>query len=395
MSATSEAAARAIAAEARARPTLSVVAIGVSTARVCGVHDHAAALAAALADERISCSLHWLARGEPVEGGDSSSIGSWTRSITRELDRERPDAVLLHYSVFAFSARGVPLHVPPLLARLRAVGVPVVTVLHEYAHPWRGGARGLTWALTQRAILSSVMRASAGLVVTASFRVDWLQSRPWLPRRPIALAPVFSTLPAPRPGVAPAGSGGRIGLFGYGHDGAAMETVLDAIGLLERDETAVELILLGAPGASSTAGAAWRAASRERGLANPPAFSGVLPAQELSDAIAACDVLLSAEPAGPTSRKTTLAASLASGRPVVALDGRRRWGELVRAQAALVVEPTASALARALAGLVGDAAAREQLGRRGRAFAERSMSVAGSARAVAKLLRETAPGRVP
>ncbi len=99
-------------------------------------------------------------------------------------------------------------------------------------------------------------------------------------------------------------------------------------------------------------------------------FSDTLPAQDLSDALAACDLLLFADTAGPSSRKGTLAASLASGRPVLAIDGPRRWLELVWAEAASVVEPTAPALADAMEELLGDRAAREALGARGRAFAE-------------------------
>jgi glycosyltransferase involved in cell wall biosynthesis len=130
-----------------------------------------------------------------------------------------------------------------------------------------------------------------------------------------------------------------------------------------------------------------------RGVAHGLSFSGTLSPQDLSDALAACDVLLSAEPTGPTSRKTTLAASLASGRPVVALDGPRRWSELIRSDAALVVPPTAAALADATGDLLEDEGRRIALGARGSAFAKQMMSVEGSAEIVARLLEDVVSGR--
>jgi glycosyltransferase involved in cell wall biosynthesis len=124
------------------------------------------------------------------------------------------------------------------------------------------------------------------------------------------------------------------------------------------------------------------------------AFSGVLPPHELADALAACDVLLHPEPDGPTSRKGTLAASLASGAPVVALDGPRRWDELLSAEAAAVVAPSPASMAEAVARLLADEPMRLALGRRGAEFARDAMGVDRSARVVAQLLDEL-DGRLP
>ncbi|MEA2225278.1 MAG: hypothetical protein QOE67_560, partial [Solirubrobacteraceae bacterium] len=89
-----------------------------------------------------------------------------------------------------------------------------------------------------------------------------------------------------------------------------------------------------------------------------------------------------------TSRKTTLAASLASGRPVVALDGRHTWRELTDRDAALVVAPSADALADAMSDLLRDEDRRERLGARGRLFASEAMSVERAALAVAQVLEQ-------
>jgi glycosyltransferase involved in cell wall biosynthesis len=353
--------------------------IGISIDEPCGVRDHAGLLADALAAEGISCSLHWLSRSDGSIGAARAEARKWVEMITGELERDRPDAVLLHYSVFAFSHRGVPVFTGPLLAALRRLRLPLVSFMHEYAYPWRlGGLRGKVWAVTQRATLVNVVRASATVVVSSDGRADWLRGRAWLPRRPTFIAPVFSNLPPAAEG-SPAPAGVRLGLFGYGHEGVAVTTVLDALRLLHDRGSELELVLLGAPGRASAAGARWADAAARRGIPGALSFSGRLPAQDLSNALAGCEVLLFAENGGPTSRKTTLAASLASARPVVALDGLNSWRELRQAGATLLVEPDARSLAKALTKLLEDRGAREQQGQRGRAFAEREMSVAHSA----------------
>ncbi len=398
-----------------APPALRVAVVGISAGPTCGARDHALLLAEGLSGEQVSCSLHWLQRREESVRGGGAEIRAWGQTLAGELAGERPDAILLHYSVFAYSHRGLPLFVAPTLALLRRSGIPVVTVLHEFVYPWRhGGLRGKVWAITQRALLIDVMRSSTAVLLTTDFRARWLELRPWIPRRPTAVAPVFSNLPAAAVGSSPASSdpptalpGSRpipshpppafaeplgqrtqpvLGLFGYSYQGAALSLVLDAIAQLTEQGVAPRLVLLGAPGRTSAVAGTWVREARTRGIERVLEFSDTLPAQDLSNALAACDLLLFVDAAGPSSRKGTLAASLASGRPVLAIDGPRRWLELVWAEAAAVVEPTASALADAMQALLDDDAAREALGARGRAFAEERMGVTRTAEAVRGLL---------
>jgi glycosyltransferase involved in cell wall biosynthesis len=364
-----------------------VAVVGMSVGPTCGARDHALLLAEGLSREEIFYSLHWLDRREQSVRGGGAEIRAWGQRLGGELARERPDAILLHYSVFAYSHRGLPLFVAPTFAALRRSRIPVVTVLHEFVYPWRhGGVRGKVWALTQRALLIDVMRSSAAVLLTTDFRARWLESRPWLPRRPAAFAPVFSNLPPPVGGLPAKRVQPVLGLFGYSYQGAALALVLDAIVLLEGRGVAPRLALLGAPGRTSPVAGMWLGEARARGIEHALEFSDTLPAQDLSNALAACDLLLFADAAGPSSRKGTLAASLASGRPVLAIDGPHRWLELVWGEAAWVVKPTAPALADAIQELLGDDAAREALGARGRAFADERMGVARTAEVVRKLL---------
>ena len=380
---------------------LRVASLGISTTAICGVRDHGALLAEALEHEGCPRSTQWLDRHAESLIAARAEVGAWTRALPAQLLATRAEAALLHYSVFSCSYRGLPLLTHPVLAAVRKAGLPLVTILHEFVYPWRrDGLRGAAWAVSQRALLIDVMRASDALVTTTDFQAEWLASRSWLAERPIAVAPVFSNLPAstleastpPASGVAPrdGSSPATIGLFGYAYGRASATLVVAALRMLQDRGVDVQLRLLGAPGATSAAGEEWLAASRDAGLARTPSFSGTLAAQQLSNALSACELLLFVDPLGPNSRKTTLAASLASGRPVLALDGPRRWGELAGAHAAQIVQPHPPALAGALAELLEDARARELLAARGRAFAEQRMSAASAARTIAALLRDVA-----
>jgi glycosyltransferase involved in cell wall biosynthesis len=99
-------------------------------------------------------------------------------------------------------------------------------------------------------------------------------------------------------------------------------------------------------------------------------------------------VLVFPDQGGPSSRKGTLAGALASGAPLVALEGPRMWPELRAAGALETVPPDSDSLAEALRELLADEPRRRALGARGRAFAETRMGLARTAREVLALLAE-------
>ncbi len=365
---------------------MQIAVVGMSETRNCGVHDHASLLADALAEQGSPCAMHWLMRSSGSLRSSHAEVRRWARQLKRELADGAPDVVLLHYSPFAWSHRGVPVHLAPVLAELRRSGIPVVTVLHELVYNAQiSELRGNVWALSQRVALARLMRVTRAVLLTSEPRAQWLASRWWLPERPLALAPVFSTLPPPTPRPRPERPERVIGLFGYSYPGAASALVTAAVERLRGKGLDVRLRLLGAPGPDSSAGGLWREQATLHHIDSLVSFTGSLPAQELSDALADCDVLLFADSAGPTSRKTTLTGSLAAGRPVIAIDGPQRWGELLDSRAALIVEPAPEALAATISEALHDTDAGEALGLRGRAFAETQMGVERSAATVLEL----------
>jgi glycosyltransferase involved in cell wall biosynthesis len=360
----------------------------MSLASACGVRDHATLLAAALEGEGVPCSWHWLMRGATGLSGERAELSGFREQLAAELARERPGAIVVHYSVFAWSFKGVPVLVPQIFRTLREQNVPIVAVLHEFAYPWLyGGWRGVVWAVSQRAVVTRVMGSADAAIVTAPAREEWLRTRRWLPRRPVAVAPVYSNLPPPASVPERPEPPRVIGLFGYAYQGAAVEIILHALASLREAGRDFELRLLGQPGADSEGGREWTARARDAGVAELVSFSGTLPAQELSDRLAACDLLLFADLAGPSPRKGTLAGSLASGRPIVAIDGAAAWPAFAEQGALRIAQPTAKALAATLDELLRDRSALEAQGRRGREFYEREMSIEHTARVTLELLQ--------
>src|ERR1700730_12556010 len=108
-----------------------------------GVRDHATLLAEALERENVACSMHWLARTEGSMLASRAQIRAWTRALVDELAESRPRVILLHYSVFAYAHRGLPLFVHPTVSAVRRLKIPVLTMLHELVNPRVLAAKGV------------------------------------------------------------------------------------------------------------------------------------------------------------------------------------------------------------------------------------------------------------
>ncbi len=315
----------------------------------CGVRDYAETLAAGLGGE-----LLWV--DEPTPRSFAAALRADVRYLRRlAAATPRGGAVVVNYSPFAMSWRGVPLLVPFAAWVVRRRGGRAVVVLHELVYDWgRSGARGLAWALSQRLALLPLATGAAALVVTTDRRGAWV--RRWLRRRP-AVVPVWSSMPREgRP--APRGAAPLLGCFGWGAVGPRERVLaLDALAGIGRD---ARLVLVGGL-ASSPMRTAWYADAAARGLGDRLDATGPLEPDGVAAQLLALDVYLHLDDVGPVSRKSSLATALGLGLAIVATDGRETWRVLRDTGAVRVVPPRAADLVSAVESLLDEPAERTAL----------------------------------
>jgi len=298
--------------------------------------------------------------------------------------------VLWHYSSFSYTLRGIPFPGILLGLVLRHRQVAVVTLLHEPAYAFgRRGLKGSIQALTQQLVLPLVLVGSDVLVVTTSARARALRLLPPPLRRPVHCLPVFSTLGEGREVQAATAEtvGLVIGVPSWTSDGVQPQVLMEAVRMLP-PTTSPRVLLLGAAEATSPEAMQWLRLAAQMGLADRIDFTGVVGAEELSRSIASCDLIVFVNGEGPSSRKTTLAAALAHGKAIVALDGWQRWSELLRAQAVEIAAPQPAALSGAIGRLLSDGRERKALASRAEAFYAAHMTLADVAGALETILAE-------
>jgi glycosyltransferase involved in cell wall biosynthesis len=350
--------------------------IGISSTPICGVRDYAGVLKCAFSRSGIEAPLLWYMQDESASATSSlRQAHDWLARVRREIELMRPRAVILHYSVFAFGPRGLPLLAPAIARELDATGVPMVSLLHEFVYPFgRRGWRGTAQALSHRAVLPTVVRHSAALVTTTERRASWLTTRRWLPRRPTVPIPVFSNLPDIDTEAVPESAGLSIGVFGFSGPQIDVELVADAVAILREQGRDFELVLIGAPGSQGGAATRWRHAFQKRGCLSMLRFTGVQSQYSLARELARLAVLVFPDRDGPDSRRTTLAAGLALGKTVLALDGPERWERAVSERAFIVAPRHPRAFANELGRLLDDPTRRTSQGVHAAQFYRRLMA---------------------
>jgi hypothetical protein len=364
----------------RREQSLRFLVVGASTTPVCGVRDYAQVTGGALQETGAELEFVWWERDAGWSRSRTrSERAAWLEQVAAPSGR-RPDWIVWHYSVFAWGIHGVPTLVPGTARILSRLGVPILLVAHELVFPFgRGGVKGRVWATTQRPALTWPLRVSAAVVVTTEDRLRWLQTRRWLPTRPARFLPVCSNVPSGHSSSQTRSSAQSsralvVGVFGFGAVGALARETMGAVARLRADGSEVRALLIGAPGEKGADADRWRASASEAGMPDALTFTGVLPLGELARALAGVDVVVLPDPAGPSSRRGTVAAALALAKPTVAVDGPERWEQLVQQRALAIARPSSEGLAEVIGSLIRSRNRRRALGARAEAFYERLMA---------------------
>lgn len=345
-----------------------------------GVADYTRALARALAGAGDDVHV-WAPRAEggaplardPGVEVHELAAGFGPRGLLR-LERWRrraPGAItLLEYTPHAFGLRAMNL--PLCLWAVR--GERTWVMFHEVHFPFRGLARQRALSLVQQA-MARVLATSArrSFVSTAAWSRVLRRLAPGAPAPEVLAVP--SNLPV---SVAPEAVArlraelhvgdearivGHFGTFG----GWFRERLSPVLGpTLAGDDWHVLLVGRGANDV-----AAELRATNPSGASRVHAREGE--AEKVAAAIAACDLLVQPYPDGPTTRRGSLMAALALGRPVVTNDGELT--DDVFRSGAVALARDAAALAPEVTRLLGDAEALSTLGRAGAALYEASFSL--------------------
>jgi glycosyltransferase involved in cell wall biosynthesis len=345
-----------------------------------GVADYARQVAAALG-----------ARGENVEVWSPGGLTGFSadRGVTphrlpdrfgfasiRALGRalsERPDAtIVLQYVPQPFGLKGLNL---PFFAWLCAQPQTLWIMFHEVVYPFLRGDP------LRRKLLAAGTRASLALLGSRADRA-FVSIPGWIPyletwarlRNPPTWAPVPSNLPTlpQRPRDTVRASMGidpselLLATFGtLSH--AIAEPLLAALPLLLRQHPERRLLLIGRNSREFAA----RLGQLEPSFASRVIPSGEVDRQTAADLLAASDLGLYPFLDGASGRRTSLMAALALGVPVVTTEGALSE-PLWRESGAVSLTPAGnpSAFAARADEILENPAAREALGKAGKAFYE-------------------------
>lgn len=363
--------------------------VGAAMGQACGVRDQATIHQRALESAGFPVSRHWFEMEETWGFGTTiTQNGKWFKDFNKAIRDVTPQWLIWHYSASNHGYRGLPILAPLWAWILASSKIPVVLFLHEFAYPFRRrGWRGAGQAIAQRAALIPMFFLSRGVIVTTEDRAGWVQSRRWLRQRPITVVPVCSNLPENHLAASQeCQSSLKVGVFGFRQELCSPNMVVPTVAQLLNSGLDIQLIMAGAPGGDSPQADRWRQAAKDAGHPGALSFTGVLRQSQLVQELQTIDVFAFPETDGPNTGKSTLAALLALGKAVVAVDGSRRSDRMVN-EGALELARNPDELASALEMLLRNEAARAEQGERAAKWYADNMSSDVVAKLTANFLR--------
>jgi len=285
--------------------------------------------------------------------------GSLYGALRRLLDAVRPDVVNVQYQTAAYGMHPATNLLPRAFPR-----VPFVTTFHDLRVPYLFPKAGpVRWGANL-----ALARGSRAVIVTNA------EDREVLARhrlRRLDMIPIGSNIaPCAPPGDDRAACRTRwgvaadtllVGYFGLINASKGMEELIQALDdLVRRGYNAALLIVGGGAGASDPTNREYvgrmQGLIAERGLEARVIWTGHLPPEEASTALACVDICALPYRDGASFRRGSLMAALAHGLPIVTTDPRVRVPELAHGRTAWLVPPEdPAALAAGIARLADDA----------------------------------------
>jgi glycosyltransferase involved in cell wall biosynthesis len=273
-----------------------------------------------------------------------------------------PRWVLLQYNPFRFGPSGFAPWLVRDVVRLRhRLPAALAVMVHESWIEMKN-AKSSAIGLWQRGQLRAVLRyADAVMTSTEALAREMGAGAVHIPV-PANITPVPSSHASARRRL---GLEGKltVALFGRGHPSRALDHAEAAIAALADAHGRERLVILnlgaGAPPLRAPAGVDVSSPGRQE-------------ADELSLGLWASDIVLLPLVDGVSTRRTTLMAALAHGRPVLGCRGHSTDAVLARASDAMVLTPVGdrAAFARAAVGLTSDPARLRAVGEAGRRLYE-------------------------
>lgn len=243
--------------------------------------------------------------------------------------------IFLQYSPPAFVNAGLPSLLSNL-SRLRSRGVPIVTTVHEYWSPPAPTVKRAVWRWLCKRTLAAVAARSSRLVATTPYAAGVLAESGIPGARDAAIIRVGSAIPAaPRRSSDARDAPFTIAMFGQ----PAM-----------CDRAVVLAMAQWIAAQSPRPRWVWNSRSvdelrgwwRELGAPDVVEFHGGQPAADVAQLLSQADLAVAVYYDGASTRRSSLAALVASGLPVVALDGEFT-DDLLRRSGAFLFSPIGNA----------------------------------------------------
>lgn len=251
--------------------------------------------------------------------------GNWLREDLQRLDQALahfpgPRLLLVQYVFNAFGSRGLNFGIGRWLLERRRKGDDVRLMVHEPFYPWKVGDKLARWVLSklQRHMLRTLLKACTKVYVSIPRWEEVLRPYQPKPPRPVVWLPIPSNIPvvSNQPELARVRQRLAleekkvIGTFSIYAEGKELARLLPNLLLPYRDRVALLL------GRNSESFAAALTATYPQ-LKDRLVVSGLIPAEQVSLHLQACDLLVQPYADGVSSRRTSVMAGLAHGKPVV------------------------------------------------------------------------------